>query len=95
MLGDEPVFAGDASWLQDLCIARTDAHLPLGRTLSNDLIRTAGAVASVVMSASNSHDSAFDLTADRRPGSVKDFAFATAGAEGVNMSLPTRLPRSS
>ena len=45
----------------------------------------------MVMSASSSHDSALALTADRRPGSVKDFAFETAGAQRVDMSLPTRL----
>jgi hypothetical protein len=77
--------------LEDLCSARTDVRLPWGRTRPNDLIRTVGAVARVVMSASNSHDSALDLTADRRPGSVKDFAFETAGAQRVDMSLPTRL----
>ena len=91
LLDREPPCAGDALWLQDLCSARTDVRLPWGRTRPNHLIRNVDAVARVVISASNSHDSALELTADRRPGSVKDFAFETAGAQRVDMSLPTRL----
>lgn len=91
VLDDVPAYASDALWLQDLCTTRTDVHLPWGRTRPHDLIRIVGAVAGVVMSAADSHGSAAGSPVDRRPWSVKDFAFETAAGQRAAISLPTRL----
>jgi hypothetical protein len=86
LLDREPACAGDALWLQNLCTARTDMHLPWGRSRPQELTRVVIAVAREVISASNLHDSALGV-----PESGKDFAFETAGALRMGMSLPTRL----
>jgi hypothetical protein len=91
LLDDGLSNAGDALWFQDLCTARTDVHFPWGRIRPHDLIRIVDAVTREVISASDSNDSARGPSADRRALSVKDFAFETASAQRVGLSLPTRL----
>jgi hypothetical protein len=88
---DETARASDALWLQDLCGARTDVRLPWGRTRPTDLARIVDGVARAVISASNSDDSAWGPSADRRALVVKDFALEPTADQRVVTSLPTRL----
>lgn len=91
-LDDAPTCcASDARWLQDLCTARTTAHLPWGRIRPHDLIRIVDAVAREVIWASDSGTGPHGLPGDRRPGSVKIFAFELGNAERVGISLSTQL----
>lgn len=73
-----PAGVGDALWLQDLCTARTDVHLPWGKAQPHDLIRIVNAVAREVIST-------------LEPRAVKDFYFEISAAQRMGMSLPTRL----
>jgi hypothetical protein len=86
----EHPLAGDALWLQALCSARADAHLPWGRIRPNDLTRIVDAVARAVISASN-FDSACVPSTHRQAWAVKDFAFEPTAGQRAATSLPTRL----
>lgn len=91
LLADKHACASDASWLQDLCKARTQVHLPWGSTRPSDLVRIVDAVAGEVISASNSHDSALEPSVDHRALSVKRFSFLAEDGQRVQVSLPIRL----
>lgn len=90
-LDDEPACAGDARWLQGLCIARTAVRLPWGRTRPHHLIRIVDAVAREVIAASDSGTGTLGLPADRRQGPIKSFALELGNGERVGVSLPTQL----
>ena len=93
MLDKEPVCTGDALWLPNICIARTDRSSPWGKTQPSDLIRIANAVAHQVISAPNFDERVCGLSADRRALVVKDFAVKTTAGQRSVTSLPTRLLR--
>ena len=91
LLDCEPICAGDALWLQELCSARANVRLPWGRTRPNDLTRIVDRVARAVISASNCDDSACAPSATCRPLAVKDFALELSAGQRAVISLPTRL----
>ena len=91
LLDDEPAWAADAAWLQDLCTARTAAHAPWGAIRPQDLIRIVEAVAREVIAASHSGADPLGLPADRRQGSTKNFAFDICNGERIGVTLPTLL----
>lgn len=93
LLDDGPALVAGALWLQHLGATRTLVHLPWGRSRPPDLIRIVDAVAREVISEAGTHDHTHRPAADRRDGSVKDFAFAGVAGQSAQVSLPTRLRR--
>ena len=86
LLDEGPACVVNALWLQDLCTAPTDVHLPWGKTRPHDLFRIVDAVAREGISASVPNENALGVS-----GAVKDFDFEISAAQRVGMSLPTRL----
>ena len=93
LLNEEPVCAGNTSWVQDLWSAKTDLSLPWERTQPSDLTRIVNAVAHQVISAPNFDERVCGLSADRRALVVKNFAFKTTAGQRSVTSLPTWLLR--
>ncbi len=87
----EPAAASDAMWLQDLCTQSTAVDAPWGQARPHDLIRIVNAVAHKVIETVGAGSGALGPPADRRPGSIKGFAFELGNAGRVGVSLPTQL----